>query len=135
MIRSLPEALLLAALVAGCAGIPQQAADRPLPPERYEAYAGEPISSFNYFGRFDGWRPLGRDRLAVWMSGGDGYLLTVEPPCLDLEYATAIGITTQIGHIVTSGLDSVRVGRERCRILNIRPLDYRGLTSEKADPR
>lgn len=127
--------LVMAALLSGCAGIPQRSASRPIPPERYEAYAGEPIHSFNYFGRFDGWRPLGQQRFAVWTSAGDGYLLTVEPPCLDLEYATAIGLTTQFGHTVTSGLDFVRLNRDRCRILEIRPLDYRGLTAERESPR
>lgn len=135
MVHRVLCALITVALLAGCAGIPQRSDSRPIPPDRFQAYAGEPIHSFNYFGRFDGWRPLGQQQLAVWTSAGDGYLLTVEPPCLDLEYATAIGFSTQVSHIVTSGLDFVRMNRERCRILEIRPLDYGGLTAEREGPR
>lgn len=135
MVRLIPGALLLGALLGGCAGIPQQAAGGPIPRDRYEAYAGAPVHSFNYLGRFDGWRPLGRHQLAVWTGSGDGYLLSLEPPCLNLDFSAAISFTTQIAHTVTSGLDSVRVGRDRCRILEIRPLDYCGLTAEGVGPR
>lgn len=135
MVHRVLCAFIAVALLAGCAGIPQRSDRRPIRPDRFRAYAGEPVHSFNYFGRFDGWQPVGRQQLAVWTGAGDGYLLTVEPPCLDLEYETAIGFTTQVGSTVTSGLDYVRMNRERCRILEIRPLDYRGLTAEREGPR
>ncbi|MGH9379579.1 MAG: DUF6491 family protein [Thermoanaerobaculia bacterium] len=68
-------------------------------PERRSFCPGSHSKPGGYFRRFDGWRPLGQNRLVVWTGDEDAYLLTVEPPCLDLEYATGISITTQIGHL------------------------------------
>ncbi len=116
--------LLLAVGIAACSGFPKREDDRATL-QRYLDFAGEPVAQFTYLGRLDGWRPLGRDRLVVWTGLNDAYLLTVASPCLDLGFATRIGVTST-GSAVSRGFDSILLPRgERCRILEIRPVDYR----------
>jgi|SRR5829696_10165827 len=100
---------------------------------RYMDYAGEPVDSFSYLGRFDGWRSLGRDRVVVWTGVNDAYLLTVQQPCQDLQFAQRIGVTST-GSTVSRGFDSVKVGNNQtCRITEIRPVNYKDLkAAEKA---
>lgn len=120
-------------LLTACGGIPQRESEQETM-QRYEAYAGAPVSSFSVFGHVDGWRPLTRDKLIVWTGIDDAYLLSVEPTCMNLEFATRIGLTTSVGSSVQSGFDSVRLRdgfhRQRCRILEIRPIDYRRMKQE-----
>lgn len=50
--------------LAGCATNPA-----PRDAERlalYRAHAAAPVQSFHYFGRLNGWAPLGEGALAVW---------------------------------------------------------------------
>jgi hypothetical protein len=100
---------------------------------RYMDYAGEPVDSFSYLGRFDGWRSLGRDRVVVWTGVNDAYLITVQAPCQDLQFANRIGVTST-GSTVSRGFDSVKVGNNQtCRITEIRPVNYKDLkAAEKA---
>jgi hypothetical protein len=123
---------ILAALTA-CTGMPRmnEQEERDL----YMEYAGEPVDSFSMFGRVDGWRPLGRDKLVVWTGLNDAYLLTVQPSCLGLEFAQRIAITSSAGSRVQSGFDDVRFrsngrSRERCRITEIRPVNYKQMRED-----
>jgi hypothetical protein len=93
---------------------------------RYMDYAGEPVQSFSYLGRFDNWHALGRDKLVVWTSVNNAYLLTVQEPCRELQFANSIGLTTTTSS-VQSGFDYVRVGQDRCLITEIRPVNYKEL--------
>jgi hypothetical protein len=91
-------------------------------------YAGAPIDSFTYFGRFEGWRSLGDHKVVVWTGVNDAYLLTLEKPCSELEFADRISISTAQAGSVTSGFDTVNIGRhQRCRITEIRPVDYKAV--------
>jgi hypothetical protein len=119
----------LIALLAACAGSPLRD-DAPSVRERYFEVAGEPVNSFGYLGRLDGWRPLSKNELVVWAGHDKVYLLTVAPTCFDLEIETHIAVTSRMGHRVTSGMDDVLAGRDRCRIREIRPVDYERLESE-----
>ena len=95
---------------------------------RYEAYAGPPLQYFNWLGSFDSWEPLGQDRLVVFTTPSEAYLLKVWPSC-DLRFVTGgIGISST-SRTVYSGLDSVTVnsgpgGLRRCPISEIRKVDY-----------
>jgi len=120
--------LLLSALavVTACSGMRHRESDK-VTLQRYNDYAGAPVESFSYLGRFDSWRALGRDKLVVWTGMNSAYLLTVQTPCPDLQFAQHIGLTSTAGS-VSSGFDSVQVGRhERCRITEIRPVNYKDL--------
>jgi hypothetical protein len=104
--------------------------------ENYLAYAGPPIDHFTWLGRFYSWQPLGKDRLVVFTTPGDAYLLKVWPPC-DLRFViNAIGITST-SRTVYARADSVTVntpeagpGPMRCPIDEIRRVDYKRLQAD-----
>lgn len=120
---------VFATLILGaCAGIPQRTTDKE-DLERYRQYAGEPVSSAPFFGRYDSWRALGRDHLVVWTGVNDAYLLTIAGPCNDLPFANRIAIKTT-GPTLSRG-DSVIIGRgQRCMITELRPIDYRQMKQD-----
>ena len=113
-------AALAALALAGCT--------TPGPKERmqarlalYEEVAGEPVDSF-WYPRIDRWEPLAEDRLAVWINLRQGFLMKVEKPCSDLEWSHAIQVTSSVGR-VHSRFDRVIAGQNRCRIIEIRPVE------------
>jgi Family of unknown function (DUF6491) len=115
-------------LLAGCAtGISRLPGEAPL--ERYQPYLGPPIQSFTAF-RFDGWEMVSRNQLIVWTGINHAYLITVWDSCQNLNFAQRVGIPS-IGSTV-SRLDSVHVGRERCPIQEIRPVDIARYKADRA---
>lgn len=105
----------------------------------YRANAGEPVRSFRYFGRLNGWTPLGDRALAVWTRPTQSYLLELAGPCPDLDFAQAISISNQFGS-VHARFDSVSVlDRDPfdipCRIERIRPVDTTALKQAQQDLR
>ena len=93
---------------------------------RYTDYAGEPVESFSLLGGVDSWQSLGRNRLLVRTGVNKAYLLKVAQPCLNLDFATSIALTST-GSTVSKGFDAVRFGHERCQITEIRPVDYKAV--------
>jgi hypothetical protein len=91
--------------------------------ERYAAYAGPPVDSFTWLGRFYSWQTLGDNQLVVFTTPSDAYLLTVQAPCNDLPFTQIVGVTTTAG-TVHARLDSLIVKGWRCPITQIRPVDY-----------
>jgi hypothetical protein len=119
----------VAVLVAACAAPRDEGEPSPL--ERHMAYAGPPIDRFNYPQRLRGWSPIDREHLLVHTGPGRSYLLAVAPGCIGLHTAHSIGIVSRVGQrAVTSGLDEVRVGQDRCRIVEIRPFDYERMRAD-----
>src|SRR5262245_7163364 len=103
-------------LVGGCAstepagGASSGAA--PVTQERalahYSSYAGSQLPSFTWLGHFYSWEALGKDRLVVYTTPSDAYLLKVSPPC-DLRFVIyRVGLTSTAS-TVSLGLDSVVV--------------------------
>jgi len=113
---------ILAALAA-CSSIPRAERDRQAL-ERYWDYAGLPVNSFTYLGRLTGFQTLSQYQLVVFTGVNDAYLLTVSPPCSGLQFANGIGFTSRT-RTIYKGFDEVRFERERCRISEIRPVNYR----------
>lgn len=97
--------------------------------ERYRTYAGEPVDSFTAF-NIDGWTPVSDHELVVRTGVNDAYLIMVRDNCRDLQSSERIGIR-QTGSSVTQ-LDQVRVGRDRCPISSIRPLDMEQMRADRA---
>jgi hypothetical protein len=121
--------LFATALLAACSGIPlkQRQDERRA---RYEAYAGAPVERFTYLGRYDSWQPIGTNELVVWTTINQAYLITVAPPCENLEFANRIGLTSTAS-TVSARFDFVKVGRQwRCPIEQIRPVDYLRMKQE-----
>jgi hypothetical protein len=96
---------------------------------RYESYAGAPIDHFTWLGHYDGWEALGREDLVLFTSVNNAYLLKVSPPCHDLRTAERVGLTST-GGSVYARLDSVTTRTWRCRILQIRRVDYRRMKAD-----
>jgi hypothetical protein len=123
--------ILGATLVAACAGQGPRERDA----EAYALYrdfAGAPIDEFTYLGRYDGWRSLGRNVVAVQTGINEAYLIRVQGPCSDLQFANTIGLTST-GNTVRRGLDAVRVGGINCPIEEIRPVDYAALKKARRE--
>jgi hypothetical protein len=136
--------IMFAALVMGVLSLTACATDRMSDNERlalYRAHAAAPVQSFRYLNRIDGWTPLGDSAVAIWTRPNEAYLLEVDNPCPDLDFAQAIGLTSQFG-IVYSRCDKVipRTGaggpeRMPCHIRQIRPLDVKALKAAEKDIR
>jgi hypothetical protein len=99
---------------------------------RYSAYTGEPVSQINSYTHFDSWTPVDNEHVIIHTNVNQTYLLTLAPPCIDMPFATRLGIKTRFPHEIQSGFDSVRVGRENCRIIDIRPLNYKQMQADLA---
>ena len=113
-------ALLVAALLAGCATKGPQLS--------YPEYAGEPVKSF-YMSNFDGWSVVSKDQLVVWSGMNKAYLLTVTGYCPDLQFANAIAVTST-GNTVDK-FEKVIVGKDRCMISEIRPIDTKQMKEDR----
>ena len=112
-------ALTAAALLAGCASGPKL---------DYTDYAGEPVKSF-YMSNFDGWNIVSKDQLVVWSGMNKAYLLKVTGYCPDLQYANAIAVTSTANTV--DRFEKVIVGRDRCFINEIRPLDTKQMKEDR----
>jgi hypothetical protein len=99
--------------------------------ERFLHYAGGPVSSFNYHGRIDRWRALGRDEVVVWTAMDQAYLLKIGSGCFNIESAMQIAVVSKIEGTVSSGFDYLQVQKDRCRIIEIRPIDYKLMQKEE----
>ena len=115
--------LPMIAVLTACSGIPlkeREAAQR----ARYEAYAGAPIQQFTWIGQYNSWEPIGTNKLVVWTTPFQAYLLKVAPPCDNLEFINRIGLTST-SNTVYARFDAIKVDHGwRCPIQEIRPIDY-----------
>jgi Family of unknown function (DUF6491) len=139
---ALTTAAAAVALLGGCAGgAPRKgagappAAEQQTALERYRAYAGPPIDRFTWLGRFYSWEQLGRDRLVVFTTPTDAYLLKVWSSC-DLRWVISTIAVSSTGPTVTARLDAVIIdsaptGRMVCPIDEIRPVDYRRMLADR----
>ena len=114
-----------AALLTGCAST---LAKLNGPKLNYSEYAGEPVKSF-YMANFDGWSAVSKDQLVVWSGMNKAYLLTVTGYCPDLQFANRIGVTSSANTV--DRFEKVIVGRDRCLIKEIRPLDVKQMKEDR----
>lgn len=110
-------------LLGGCASMPPDRSDAAAK-ESFSRYAGPPVDSFQHFGHYDGFRTLGGRDVVVWTSVNDAWLITVMAPCPELPFANGLGLTSTPGHVVTAHVDWVTFDHGRCRIEQIRHVDY-----------
>jgi hypothetical protein len=123
--------LVAIAVLAGCeTGLSRRPGETSL--GRYQPYVGAPIQDFTAFS-FDGWELVSPTQVIVWTQINRAYLITVWDSCQNLNFAQRIGIQAT-GALVTR-LDSIRVGRERCPIQEIRPVDMARFRADRAAER
>jgi hypothetical protein len=107
------------ALLAGCATGPKL---------DYTDYAGAPVKSF-YMNNFDGWSVVSKDQLVVWTGLNKAYLLSITGYCPDLQFANAIAVTSTANTV--DKFEKVIVGKDRCFIQEIRPLDTKQMKEDR----
>ena len=117
--KGLLTAMCAAALGVGCGSTPKL---------DYNEYAGQPVKSF-YMPEFDGWSPVSKDQLVVWAGSNKAYLINVKGYCPDLLFANSIGVTST-GSTVDK-FEKVIVGRDRCFIDTIRPVDVKQMKEDR----
>ena len=111
--------VMCTALLAACATGPKL---------DYTDYAGEPVKSF-YMANFDGWSVVSKDQVVIWSGMNKAYLLTLTGYCPDLQHVNAIAVTST-GNTVDR-FEKVIVGKDRCFINEIRPLDTKQMKEDR----
>ena len=114
--------LATALLMAGCSGIPRRERDQEQL-DRYLRYAKAPVDRITILGHYDNWQAVGQYQVVLWANINDAYLITVSPPCENLQFAQRIGLT-QTANTIYARLDAIVVKHWRCQITEIRPIDY-----------
>jgi len=128
MTMSKPLIALFALLLATTASA-QTAETQDKALSAYLPYAGEPIDRFRFWD-LQRWELVGDYKVVVWPRLNEAYLLTVDAPCQDLRWAQTIGLTST-ANSVSRRFDSVVVGKDKCRINEIRPIDYRKYLADR----
>ena len=95
---------------------------------QYEPYLGEPVKSFTALQK-DSWKQISRTQLVLYTTINDAYMITVDNNCPELPFAQTIGVTSTTSSITT--FDSVLVRNDRCRIMQIQPIDVRRMKADK----
>jgi hypothetical protein len=118
-----PFLLLVAAiLAAGCSGIPRRDRDQEQL-DRYLRYAKAPVDHITLLNHYDNWQSVSKYQVVLFANVNDAWLITVSPPCENLQFAPRIGIT-QTANTIYARFDAVLVKHWRCQITEIRPIDY-----------
>lgn len=88
-------------------------------------FAGEPQSSVR-FSRFYDFEPLGTDTLLLYESLNRAYLVKIEDFCPDMPTAFKLGVDNSSSSLNVR-LDAIVVRGNRCRIVDIRPVDVKAM--------
>lgn len=118
-------------LFGGAAQADTQAQKKQL--ERFEPYLQDPVDQFDFPSLYKS-QAVGTDKVVVWPSADAAYLLTVQTPCDQLQSTAQIGLTSQASHTVTRQVDAVIAGSDRCRILEIEPIDVQRMEGRPHKP-
>ena len=116
---------IAATLLGGCAST---LAHINAPKLDYREYAGEPVKSFN-LNHFDGWTAVSKDQLVVWSGINEAYLIKVTGYCPDLQFANTIAVTSTANQV--DKFEKVIVGRDKCFINEIRPIDTKQMKADR----
>lgn len=122
--------LLALTLVAGAHADTRETMQKNL--ARYEKYLGDPVDQFQFWTLYK-WQLVGPTKVVVWSTINDAYLVTVEDPCPDLEWANTIALTSKQSHFVSAKFDSVTFGKGQCQIKQIQPIDYKRMLKDGPD--
>jgi hypothetical protein len=92
---------------------------------RFQRFAGAPVKEMRHF-RLHSWQPLGEQDLAIWANPGDVYWVHVGRPCSGLGFARSITVSST-NRVVMTRFDYIAFDHQRCRIEEIRPVDYKAV--------
>ena len=96
---------------------------------KYEKYAGPSVPEFTMFSLWQ-WQTVGPEKVVVWPTINTAYLLTVDKPCNRLEWANALGVTQTQSMKVSTRFDFITFEHQRCRIVEIQPIDYKAMRKD-----
>lgn len=91
----------------------------------YERFAGEPVADMPFW-RLQSYESLGNEAVVVWTAVNKAWLIKVLPPCTDLPWAKAVGLSSN-NHRVSAKFDHVVAGQDRCNIASIQAVDYKAM--------
>lgn len=97
---------------------------------QFAPYLQDPVDQFALESLHD-WQAVGSDKVAVWSTADDAYLLTVETPCGQLATTADLKLAQQATGTVMRQMDWVMAGSDRCRILEIEPIDVARMEGRK----
>jgi len=102
---------------------------------RFERYAGEPVAEFPMFDLWQ-WQVVGRDRVVLWSTIHDAWLIRVDKGCNNLEWTHGLSVTQNMRQKVSQKFDFIVFRDQRCKIEEIRPIDYKAMLKDgqAADP-
>jgi uncharacterized protein DUF6491 len=99
---------------------------------RFRSFAGAPVDEFHMVDVFQT-QIVGDANVVVWPTINTAYLLTVDKPCNNLSFAHGFALTQEQSMKVSKAFDFLEFDHQRCRITEIRPVDYKAmLKSDKA---
>ena len=96
---------------------------------RFERYAGDPIEQFPMFELWE-WQVVGPTQLVVWSTIKDAYLIHVDEACNNLQWTRGLSVTQQMRQKVSQKFDFVVFRNQRCKIVEIRPIDYKAMRKD-----
>ena len=124
-----PLLLALALLAAGIAHADTRETQRKNLDE-YTPYLQPAIEGFQFWSLYK-WQLVGPDKVVVWSTINEAYLITVDQPCPKLEWADSIGLTSQQSRRISSRFDYVTMRGDRCRIIDTQPIDSKRLQKDR----
>lgn len=98
----------------------------------YAAYAGNAVPEISYTSLYN-WQRTGDKTVAVWTKPSTAYLLTLKDNCeaLNGRVQVQFGGVDPVGGKLRAGMDDVRVGGIRCRIVQIQPIDLEKMKADR----
>ena len=102
---------------------------------RFEQYAGAPVAEFPMFDLWQ-WQVVGRDRVVLWSTIHDAWLIRVDKGCNNLQWTHGLSVTQNMRQKVSQKFDFIVFRDQRCKIEEIRPIDYKAMLKDgqAADP-
>lgn len=91
----------------------------------FERFAGAPVDQMPFW-RLQSYESLGTEAVVVWTAVNKAWLIKVLPPCTELPWAKAVGLSST-NHRVSAKFDHVVAGRDRCNIASIQAIDYKAM--------
>lgn len=93
---------------------------------RYSKYATDPVPEITMFDLWQ-WQVVAPDKLLLWSTIRDVYLVSVHPSCNRLEWARGISVTQAMQWKVSTKFDFIDFSHQHCKITEIRPIDYKAM--------
>ncbi len=96
---------------------------------RFKQYAGAPVEDFRMVDVFQT-QIVGDWNVVVWPTINTAYLITVDKTCAKLEWAKGFAVTQETSMKVTKTFDFITFDHQRCKIVEIRPVDYKAMLND-----